>query len=250
MWNSQSSTWVSSYHEIFTYDTNNNPLTDTYGYWNGTAWQEGLKYEYAYDSNNNLISSTTSGQGNYNGQNIYTYDSNNNQLSDTYNNWNGTSWVISSVQTNTCDTMNNLIHYLFQLSNGSTLDDYLKYDAAFNASNNITDFRSYILKSGNWVPNGKGYYSYDADNNLTLYADSASRDGGGTWRLYSFERYAWTSEVTGVENINNSLPSTFNLSQNYPNPFNPSTTIEFNIPKQLYVTLKIYDLLVKKLQLL
>ena len=43
------------------------------------------------------------------------------------------------------------------------------------------------------------------------------------------------------EQIN--LPLTFNLEQNYPNPFNPSTTIKYSIPKQSYVTLKLYDIL-------
>lgn len=36
-------------------------------------------------------------------------------------------------------------------------------------------------------------------------------------------------------------PRSFTLSQNYPNPFNPSTTINYTIPKQSYVSLKIYD---------
>lgn len=38
------------------------------------------------------------------------------------------------------------------------------------------------------------------------------------------------------------LPKSFELSQNYPNPFNPSTTIEYSIPKNAEVTLKIYDI--------
>jgi photosystem II stability/assembly factor-like uncharacterized protein len=38
------------------------------------------------------------------------------------------------------------------------------------------------------------------------------------------------------------IPAAYYLKQNYPNPFNPTTTIEFALPKQGLVTLKIYDI--------
>ncbi|RCK73936.1 MAG: 5'-Nucleotidase domain protein [Ignavibacteriae bacterium] len=42
------------------------------------------------------------------------------------------------------------------------------------------------------------------------------------------------------------LPETPMLYQNYPNPFNPNTTIEFYLPQDAIVSLKIYDLLGKE----
>ena len=47
-----------------------------------------------------------------------------------------------------------------------------------------------------------------------------------------------------------SIPLTYSLAQNYPNPFNPSTKINFSIPKQGNVSLKIYDVLGKEVMTL
>lgn len=40
----------------------------------------------------------------------------------------------------------------------------------------------------------------------------------------------------------NAIPTVYELKQNFPNPFNPATKINFSIPKQGFVSLKIYDI--------
>lgn len=45
------------------------------------------------------------------------------------------------------------------------------------------------------------------------------------------------------ENEVASIPGSFALNQNYPNPFNPTTTIEYQLPSDGFVSLKIFDLL-------
>jgi hypothetical protein len=50
--------------------------------------------------------------------------------------------------------------------------------------------------------------------------------------------------------INGNIPKKFDLYQNYPNPFNPVTNIQYDLPKDVFVSIKIYDLLGREIKTL
>ena len=56
--------------------------------------------------------------------------------------------------------------------------------------------------------------------------------------------------VTDIEDKENKLPTEYALYQNYPNPFNPTTKVMYSIPKESFVTLKVFDVLGKEVVIL
>lgn len=76
---------------------------------------------------------------------------------------------------------------------------------------------------------------------------------------YSFNQYKFVPRadadffgvvLTGVDEKDNRIPLTYELSQNYPNPFNPSTIIEYAVPTAGPVTLKVFNILGQEMRTL
>lgn len=77
----------------------------------------------------------------------------------------------------------------------------------------------------------------------TLYAGVAGTAGG-----QGVHEYTWIP--VGINGNNGQVPKDFALYQNYPNPFNPATNIQFDIPKESFVSLKVFDIRGKEVKTL
>jgi hypothetical protein len=70
---------------------------------------------------------------------------------------------------------------------------------------------------------------------------TAAENGGP--RTHTRQWTLTVANIIGISNNNGEVPLIYALGQNYPNPFNPSTQIDYSLPKQSVVNLKIYDIL-------
>lgn len=86
------------------------------------------------------------------------------------------------------------------------------------------------LIDGTW--NNDGASCKIENGEVVIKLPHFSKFGGGGKTL---------GTTTSAQRQSNSAPLTFDLSQNFPNPFNPSTKINYTIPSNGFVSLKVYN---------
>ena len=75
--------------------------------------------------------------------------------------------------------------------------------------------------------------------------DGGPYDNNGTGAIWFFH-----NPSIGITPISTLVPAAFSLSQNYPNPFNPSTNIRYDLPKNGFVKLVVFDELGREIETL
>jgi hypothetical protein len=92
---------------------------------------------------------------------------------------------------------------------------------------------------------GVGHNNTEANTTLSIF-ETGNNSSSGAPVFFGQQQNSLPDE-----NDNNQLaPDDFALRQNYPNPFNPSTKISFALPNQEMVSIKVFDILGRQIDVL
>ncbi len=126
-------------------------------------------------------------------------------------------WNVSRTQSQIQSTMNTILTSEYYSTPDSGLAGYWRLDEGIGQTAEDLSFYSNIATLGSTV---------NADVNDPQWTEA-------NILIVNLE----------AEDGNDFIPDKFSLSQNYPNPFNPSTKINYSVPHNSFVKIKLYDIL-------
>ncbi len=210
-YNSVSGSWVNSFKEVHTYNSDNKiSVLESYN-WDSTnnVWMENQKKEFFYNTDDTLDYNITY---NYDATNSvwvismkeeYTYVASTDLVSlEEIFVWDATTSTYSAVTRRhyTYDTNNNntlIIFEYFDVSTSSWVNSS-QTSNAFDANNDLIETISYYWQSNNWVPGFKQNYTRNAVGTVTL-SESFNYDSvSQTWMTTPSDRNIPTYSTPSV----------------------------------------------------
>ncbi len=186
--------WVNTWRYSYTYNFDNQKLTNKVEKWGVSDWVLNSFTEYMYDANGLLLSSISA-----NSQRQYSYSVEGLLQTETYQVNSGGNWVNSSQETYIYFPNSSLVET--QISSNWTagawtasIRKHFQYDANGNTIESVTEY----LNQSQWTPVSRIVNEYDAENNL-IYWVSANW-GGASWNdaMRQFNTYDSNNNFTSA----------------------------------------------------
>jgi len=119
----------------------------------------------------------------------------------------------------------------------------LNWHTATEVDNYGFEIERRLVGNQNWAPVGfvQGAGTSNTPREYS-FTDSNLPSGRYAYRIKQIDHSGSFTYTSALEVVIGVAPLEFTLSQNYPNPFNPTTTIEFTLPKDGHVLLKVFDM--------
>ena len=208
-------------------------VTNTYGFIEDIYFRDSLTGLYC--DNNGAVRKTTNGGYNWFSINIpvgaYYYFFRNFSFIN-----NQTGWIVNDVR-----------------KVYKTTDFGSNWDSISNIPNGSYGIHNIFFSSVNtgWAV-GEGYLIFKSTNSGYNWFSQPGNGGHSIffandsvgWEVANLGKIFHTTNSGGLVWISSISESVeyFSLNQNYPNPFNASTNISYDIPKDVFVTIKIYEI--------
>jgi hypothetical protein len=156
-----------------------------------------------------------------------------------------------SFYANLTSAVNNIYSYVTNTDFGRNIDNALEFlfqgsfklaeiardDAEKDGACKVSNCAE-LLKNAN-TELGKALREYDKENYVNAFNHLTN-----TWKFAQNVMGANLKKESGDnESVSVNIPTEYGLDQNYPNPFNPSTRINYQLPENSFVSVKVYDIL-------
>jgi len=267
--------WINTERTTYGYDVTQNTTAILKQDWSDTGWVNSVNTSNTYDGERGITQSVVRRWSDAkwvdSSRTSYFYDALGNKSIVFKEVWADSVWENSCLQRYNYDGVGNCTIHLIQQWEGTAWVNRRRHLFAYDFSGRVTMHAEFFFHERFWLNVQRDYWKYSLDGSLT---EHLVQDGGGTdwedsyretfsydenkhrtrilaekwhddakeWRSASRYLYAWGQLITNVDDPGQAV-FPFELMDNYPNPFNASTTIEFAVPHDGYVTLKVYNVL-------